>query len=125
MTLLEETRPAEVFASAARTTTATSSALDRQNFGRATEWLFLVSSAAGTGTTPTLNIKVQHSEDNSSWSDVSGGAFTQITTVASFQEKQIKNVGRYVRAVATIAGTTPSFNFCVIAIAGEALDEGI
>lgn len=91
----------------------------------------MLSSAAGTGTTPTLDLKLQQSDDNSTFTDVpiaqnvDGTAFAQVTTVASFQERTYKPQSRYVRAVATIGGTTPSFNCAAILIAGAALDEPI
>ena len=40
-------------------------------------------SAAGGGTTPTLDVKIQESDDDSTYSDVAGGAFTQITDAAA------------------------------------------
>ena len=72
---------------------------------------FVLDSAAGTGTTPTLDVKIQHSIDQSVIFDVASGSFTQVTTVASTQRLALKDLMRYVRARTTIGGTTPSFNF--------------
>jgi hypothetical protein len=66
----------------------------------------------GTGTTPTLDLKIQDSADNSSFADVSGYTFTQVTNSAdSFQtlSADTRNLRRYIRVVATVGGTTPSF----------------
>lgn len=71
----------------------------------------LLDSAAGTGTSPTSNVKIQDSADNSSFADVAGLAFTQVTTTASRQKLvfDTRDVRRYVRVVNTVGGTTPSF----------------
>ncbi len=71
----------------------------------------LLDSAAGTGTTPTLDIKLQHSDDNSTFTDVTNGAFAQVTGTGSLQKLTVDVGGlkRYVRAVHTLGGTTPSF----------------
>jgi hypothetical protein len=71
---------------------------------------------AGSGTTPTMDVKLQDSADNSSWADISGATFTQVTSTASQQKLTINtnNVRRYVRAVGTIGGTsTPTFIYAV------------
>lgn len=59
-----------------------------------------------TGTTPTLDIKIQESDDNSSWRDFL--AFPQMTA-AGVQYVTGKSNARYRRAVRTAGGTTPSF----------------
>ncbi len=72
----------------------------------------LLDCAAGAGTSPTNNVKVQDSADNSTFADVAGLAFTQVTNAAASRQKLVfdtKDVRRYVRLVATIGGTTPSF----------------
>jgi len=75
------------------------------------------------GTTPTLNVKMQASPDGSgSWVDITGATFTQVTT--SNQDQMIRftvppaasttaPAYRYVRAVATIGGTSPAFALSV------------
>lgn len=65
---------------------------------------------AVTGTTPTLDVKVQESADNSTWSDISGATFAQLTATGTDGvmldcQRQL----RYARLVFTIAGTTPVF----------------
>jgi hypothetical protein len=69
--------------------------------------------AATAGTNPTMDVKLQESDDNSTnWTDIAGAAFPQVTTVAkclviSFRPGERK---QYLRAVATIGGTSsPSF----------------
>ncbi len=62
------------------------------------------------GTLPTLDLKVQHSDDDGSgdaYADVTDGAFAQITTVASVQKLvlQKSSLKRYARVVKTVGGT--------------------
>jgi hypothetical protein len=63
-----------------------------------------------SGTSPTLDFKIQDSADNSSFADM-GVTFTQITATAARQQKEFKTrKGRgYIRCVATVGGTSPSF----------------
>lgn len=44
-----------------------------------------LSVTAVSGTTPTLNCKIQDSDDNSTYADVTGGAFTEVTTSDAFE----------------------------------------
>jgi hypothetical protein len=98
------------------TATVTGSAVDiRQYLGQ-----FEIFSAVGTvsGTTPTLAGKIQHSVDGStSWGDVSGATFTQVTASDASETITISadSSRGYVRYVGTIGGTSPSFDLAVIA----------
>lgn len=71
---------------------------------------FVMDAGAGSGDM-TLDCKIQDSADNSSFADVTGGAFTQVTTSASVQKIVLKSdeIRRYVRAVKDVGGTSPSF----------------
>lgn len=79
-------------------------------------------SALGTGTTPTLDVKLQDSADNSTFADVSGKTFTQVTGAAGNGQQimtfDTRSVRRYVRLVKTVTGTTPSFA-CAAALIGK------
>lgn len=105
-----------LFPTAARTATANGTGVDLQQYSG--DVAVVLDSAAGTGTTPTLDVKLQDSADNSSFADITGATFTQVTGTASQQKIVVNKDGaqRYVRAVATIAGTTPSFTFSVNAL---------
>ena len=103
-------------AAARRTSTLTGTGIDVLAYEGVA--LVVLNASAGTGTTPTLDVKLQHSDDNSTYADVTGGAFTQVTDVAGSAGVQVKKINvsdlkRYVRAIGTIAGTTPSFDFGV------------
>jgi hypothetical protein len=75
--------------------------------------------AAGTGTTPTLDITIQDSPDGSTgWTNIPGAVFTQVTTTASQQKIGVNwnAIRPFARVSWTIGGTTPSFQFCVVAV---------
>jgi len=79
----------------------------------------VLDSGAGGGTTPTLDVKIQDSADNSTFADVLGKVFTQVTGAsASIQSLAIdtRAVRRYIRAVLVIAGTSPTFGLAVAVI---------
>lgn len=102
-----------ILPTAARTATANGTGVDAQALrGRG---LVILDSAAGTGTSPTLDLKLQDSADNSSFADITGATFTQVINAASRQTLLVNLDGarRYLRAVSTIGGTTPSFTFSV------------
>lgn len=68
---------------------------------------------AVSGTSPTLNGKLQESDDNSSWSDIAGATFTQEITSNRLQIINFTRTKQYIRYVGTIAGTSPSFMLAV------------
>ena len=82
----------------------------------------ILQSAAGTGTTPTLDVKLQDSADGSTgWADIAGGAFTQVGNAAASAQVLKFNASaarRHIRAVATVGGTTPSFA-CAVSLVGK------
>lgn len=103
-----------VSAIAARTSTVTSSAVDVRSYkgGLVVEQLV----GAVSGTTPSLDGKIQTSADGSTgWADISGATFTQITASDSFLKIgfDVRDTLGYIRYVGTIAGTTPSFTMGV------------
>jgi hypothetical protein len=73
----------------------------------------ILSVANVQGTLPTFDFKLQSSDDNSTnWTDIPGAAAVQTTTVANVQMIPFLAgaVGKYVRAVVTIGGTsTPEY----------------
>lgn len=74
----------------------------------------LVSGAnAATGT---VDVKIQESDDNTTWADWTGGAFTQITTTndnATFT-KAYTGTKQYIRTVATVALAACDFGTNII-----------
>ena len=99
---------------AARTATGSGTGLDLQQYDG--DVVLVLDSAAGTGTTPTLAVTVEHSDAlGSGYTAITGAAFTQVTTTASQQKLVINHdeAKRYVRVTYTIGGSTPSFTFSV------------
>jgi len=78
----------------------------------------VLNSGAGGGTAPTLDAKIQDSADNSTFADIPGKVFTQVTGNASIQSLAIdtRAVKRYIRADLTITGTSPTFGLAVTAV---------
>lgn len=105
-----------LFPTAARTASADGSGVDIRDY--VGKLKIILDAAAGTGTTPTLDVKLQESADNTTFNDIAGAVFTQVITAASLQSigVSVDPAKRYIRAVATIAGGTPSFSFSVNAV---------
>lgn len=90
---------------------------------------FFLNISAVSGTTPTCVVKIQEKDPISgSWVDVNGAAFASKTAVnadtleiypgvTAVANRRVSGVlGKTVRAVATIGGTTPSFNLSLAAV---------
>lgn len=112
LTILTQT---SVSAIAARTSTVTASAVDVRSYKGG----LLVQQLVGvvSGTSPTLDGKLQTSADGSTgWTDITGATFTQVTATDSFQAIgiDVRQTSGYIRFVGTIAGTTPSFTMGVV-----------
>ena len=97
-------------ASASVTATATSSAIDLKEFDG--DVLLVLNCAAGTGSSPTLDIKVQDSDETGgTYGDLSGAAFTQVTDAASLQTLEVNKdeCKRFIKLVQTVGGSSPVF----------------
>ncbi len=106
-------------AAARRTSTLTGTAFDALSY-EAEALIVLNASAATAGTTPTLDVKLQHSDTTTAGDFVDTGyAFAQVTDVSGTAGVQtlkvnISDLKRYLRVIGTIAGTnTPTFDFSV------------
>ena len=76
-----------------------------------------------SGTSPTLDVKIQGSNDNgSNWTDIK--SFAQVTSNPSIQHMRILCPYKAIRAVATKGGSSPSYESvqCSIVPAGEFTD---
>lgn len=114
---------------AASAGTRTSAAIDRQGFNSCV--LVAVSGAvSGSPTAQTLDAKLQESDDQSTWSDVPGGAIAQITAANSIAEKDVNLRGRkrYIRVSETVGftgGTSPTLGAASFVILGGADKEPV
>lgn len=98
----------------ARTATGNGAAVDVQTLDG--DIFLILDSAAGTGTTPTLDIKVQSSDTSGgTFTDITGAVFTQVTGTAAQQAITISKdeARRWIRIVYTVGGSNPSFTFSV------------
>ena len=78
--------------------------------------LFILDSAAGGGSSPTLDVTIEDSADNSTFCCiVLEQLFTQVTGSASSQKLSISadECKRYVRVKFTIGGSSPTFDLSV------------
>ena len=101
-------------ATGAVTSTATSSAIDLLEYDG--DVLLVLDCAAGTGTSPTLDVKITNSDASSgTYTDLSGATFTQVVDAASMQTLVINkdSAERYIKIVQTITGSSPSFTFSI------------
>lgn len=103
-------------AAARRTSTLTGTGIDVLHYEGVA--LAVLNASAGTGTNPTLDVKLQHSDDNSTYADVTGATFTQVTNDAGSAGVQVMRINvsdlkRYLRVIGTIGGTSPSFDYGV------------
>lgn len=98
-------------ASAART--ATGNGTLEVNVAEYTQGAFYLKVSAASGTSPTLDVKIQEYDDlSASWFDT-GTAFTQATGTTTERKTITSLLGSRVRIVYTIGGTSPSFTFTV------------
>lgn len=102
-----------ILPSAARTTSGTSAEFTVGNYKEAS---FFLNVTAVSGTTPTLDVKIQTKDPVSGeWFDIV--TFTQATGITKERkaDKTI-DIGSVIRASYTIGGTTPSFTFSLGAV---------
>ena len=76
-----------------------------------------LSATNNSGTTPTLDVDVQHSPDCSTWATLAG--FTQVTTGSASEDIHITSMTSGVfpclRAVIDVGGTSPNYDINVAA----------
>lgn len=97
-------------AGGAKTSTVTGAAIDTDGINGAIVFIHQVDTVSGT--TPTLDGKIQDSDTSGgTYADVAGATFTQVTASTNLQAVTVdrNTTKRFLRYVGTIAGTTPSF----------------
>lgn len=93
-------------------------AFDNSGNGAGREMLILLNT--GTFSTGSLDLKIQESDDNSTWNDITGAAFPQITSAND--EKlyigriQIEHRKRYFRAHETLATAASDYGCVALVI---------
>ena len=105
---LKAVQVVNVATAAAVTTNGESGAVDLLQYDG--DVRLVLNSGATNGAGRTLDVKIEHSADGTTWTD-SGVAFTQVTNAAASHQivgvtaEQFK---RYIRATDTVAGSSPS-----------------
>lgn len=79
--------------------------------------IFILDVTAQSGTTPTLDVKIQDSCDSGvTWQDT-GIVFAQVTTtLVSVAQRSTVSLNSMIRAVCTIGGTTPNYTMRLRAV---------
>lgn len=81
---------------------------------------FTLDSSTGAGTNPTLDAKIQHSDDGvAGWVDVPGLVFNQVTNAGPAFQSIIASgnaLKSFVRAVDAVGGTSPVFDRAITVI---------
>jgi len=83
----------------------------------------LVSGTNGSG--GTVDVKIQESDDDSTYTDWTGGAFDQVTEANdnATYEKEYTGTKQYIRAVATVATATCDFGVSVLKYAPTTAED--
>ena len=109
--------------------TATGNGLAVTQHKGAEEALFVLLIGAVTGTSPTLDVKIQDSPDNSVWTDVTGATMAQKTATHANKiftgRVNWKHRAKYLRAVFTIGGTTQSFTIASACLQGSTKEKAV
>jgi hypothetical protein len=94
------------------TSTVTGAAIDMVDSDGPCYGLLMVGTVSGTS--PTLDVKYQECDTSGgTYADISGATHAQVTASSKTSRVNFRRSKRFVKAVGTIAGTTPSFAFAV------------
>lgn len=108
----------ELLAPARKTATETGAEVDIQQY--VGDMKVILSTSAGGGTSPTLDVKLQEcATSGGTFTDIAGATFTQVTGAAKSTAAitlSVDSTARYIKAVATIGGTSPTFDLALIAV---------
>ncbi len=101
-------------ASAARTVSGDSGIWD--GFGQAESLIIQLEATVRSGTTPTLDVVIEHSLDGVAWYTLA--TFAQLVAATVLPSRTLQTISvpfaDRVRARWTIAGTTPSWSFSIL-----------
>ena len=87
----------------------------------------VVLNSGTNGTSGTVDVKIQESDDDSTYTDWSGGAFTQVTTANdnAIQEKAYTGTKQYIRTVAKVLVAACDFGTTVIRRAATSVEDDL
>jgi uncharacterized phiE125 gp8 family phage protein len=87
----------------------------------------VVFSSGENGATGTVDVKIQDSDNGTTWTDWAGGAFTQVTTAtdnATF-EKEYTGVKRYIRVVAQVLLAACDFGVSIVRLNPTSAEDSL
>lgn len=87
----------------------------------------VVLNSGTNGATGTVDVKIQESNDNITYTDWTGGAFTQVTTANdnAIQEKAYTGTQQYIRTVAKVLLATCEFSTTVIRLTATSAEDDL
>lgn len=71
--------------------------------------------SAVTGTSPTLDVKLESSPDNTTWTAIPGATATQLTAAGNARVSAFVN-SEYVRVSSTVGGSSTTVTYAVAAV---------
>ena len=85
----------------------------------------VVLSAGACGAGGTVDVKVQESDDNTTFTDWTGGAFAQVTEANDLAtyEKAYTGIKQYIRVVCTVAGAACEFGVSVVRESPQSVED--
>lgn len=74
-----------------------------------------------------VDVKIQESDDNTTWTDWATGAFTQhtISATAATQEKAYTGTKRYIRTVARVVTQAAEFSVTIIRLTATSIEDDL
>lgn len=107
-----------IFARSQAASTVNGAGIDTNGFSRA----LVVLNAGTAGASATVDVKIQHSADNSTFADITGAVFTQVTTANDetiyLLDLSLVGVNRYIRVVSVVATATSALGVEVVLYRG-------
>lgn len=84
-----------------------------------------VLNAGACGTSGTISAKMQESDDQITWTDVTAGAFTTVTEANdnAVQELAYTGIKQYIRVYAAVANAPCSFGADIVTKTGDAIED--
>ena len=95
----------QMLAPIATTQTTTGTGIDLKDYEGNITVVQSIGVVGGTGG-PTFTTVISESDDNSTFTNITGGSFTAVTTSGNVQTLSMQRTKRYVRHNITVAGTT-------------------
>ena len=96
--------------------------IDITGYGIVANLICLTNGASGT-----VDVKLQDSDDGTTWVDVTGGAFTQVTAANdnATYSKTYTGIKKYIRAVATVAVSDCDFGVDIVKSGGTSVEDNL